>query len=115
MNGSTLKPVAAAALLSVAACAGSSAAESPQRHVVEIRAFEYHPASLTVMPGDTVVWINRDAVPHTATSEEGVWDSGSIAAGASWSFAVTEAAIGAYICDFHPTMTGTLTGSDRQR
>lgn len=115
MSRSTLLPVVAAALLSVAACHGSDSRGDSQRHVVEIRAFEYHPASLAVTPGDTVVWVNRNALPHTATSADGVWDSRSIASGGSWTLAVPEAAIGAYICDFHPSMTATLKGSETQR
>lgn len=99
----------AAALLAAAACNGAAGETRPQRHEVEISAFAFVPDTLTVAPGDTVVWINRDAVPHTATSEEGGWDSGSIAAGGSWGWvAPASAGQAGYVCTFHPTMTGVV-------
>src|SRR5690349_19735577 len=33
---------------------------------------------LIVTPGTTVTWINGDTTDHTATSTEGVWDSGTL-------------------------------------
>ena len=35
----------------------------------------FQPQSLTVARGDTVVWVNKDLVPHTATSKAGGFDS----------------------------------------
>lgn len=40
------------------------AATPPQRHIVEIREFSFHPKRTVASPRDTVVWINRDVVPH---------------------------------------------------
>lgn len=100
-------PAAIAALCLAAGCAGAQATAAT-RHEVEIRGFTYEPARLTVSPGDTVVWLNRDAVPHTATSEGGGWDSGSIPAGGSWEWVVTENASGEYLCTFHPSMMGEI-------
>jgi plastocyanin len=76
---------------------------------VEITAFVYRPAELGVAPGDTVVFTNRDPVPHTATAGDGLWDSGSIAKDASWRLVVPENGIGAYKCAFHPNMAASLT------
>jgi plastocyanin len=100
--------IAATALLGVAACPRPGTRPQTRRHVVEIRGFEYLPASLTVAVGDTVVWVNRDAVPHTATAADRDWDSGSIAAGGSWSRVFAAAGTAAYTCTFHPSMTGRL-------
>lgn len=100
--------IVATALLGAVACPAVDARPEPARHTVEMRGFEFHPASLTLAPGDTVIWVNRDVVPHTATGPDGAWDSGSIAAGASWSRVFTAADSAAYACTFHPTMTGLL-------
>jgi plastocyanin len=100
--------VLAAVLFGTVACAPAAGEPAPTRHTVEMRGFAFHPASLTLAPGDTVVWVNRDVVPHTATGPGDSWDSGSIGAGASWSRVFTEADTTAYLCDFHPTMTGRL-------
>lgn len=104
-----LPVVVATALLGLAACPGAGTSPEARRHVVEIRGFEYVPASLRVSAGDTVVWINRDAVPHTATASDDAWDSGSIAAEGTWSRVVAAAAgTVPYTCTFHPGMTGRL-------
>ena len=88
-------------VVAVAACA------QPQRHTVEIRGFEFHPAMVSAAIGDTVEFINRDVVPHTATSEDGSWDSGTIGSGARWQFVVT--GDGAqYLCALHPAMRARI-------
>jgi len=69
------------AVLLVAALGGAA---PPRTHTVEIRGMEFHPAELTVAPGDTVVWINHDFVAHDITEEHKAWNSSPLAAGASW-------------------------------
>ncbi len=54
---------------------------APRVHTVLIEGMRYQPEGLTVVAGDTVVWINRDMVPHTATSASGRFDSNEIAPG----------------------------------
>lgn len=107
MSGPTLLQIVAAALVA-SACGGEEAPRAPQRHIVEIRGFEYHPAALQVAPGDTVVWVNRDAVPHTVTSAGDRWDSGAMSAGDQWMQTVSDTGTTTYICAFHPTMTGQI-------
>ncbi len=86
--------------------AGAAAAE-PATHTVVIEGLKYVPQTLAVKRGDTVVWINKDPYSHTATAK-GVFDSGSIADGASWKYTAREAGEHAYICTFHPNMKATL-------
>ncbi|HET8712597.1 MAG TPA: cupredoxin family copper-binding protein [Gemmatimonadales bacterium] len=92
------------AVLLFAAFGGSAA---PRTHTVEIRGMQFRPAALTVAVGDTVVWINRDIVPHTATAT-GKWDTGTIAQGASGRLVAARPGALDYICTLHPTMRGTL-------
>ena len=40
----------------------------PKTHTVTIEAMRFQPETLTVAAGDTIVWVNKDVVPHTATS-----------------------------------------------
>ena len=82
--------------------------EPGQRHVVAMRDFGFEPQHLTVAPGDTVVWVNRDIVPHTATQSNEQWDSDTLQEGESWSLVVQDVGRQAYSCRFHPTMKGTL-------
>ena len=97
--------VAAAALAAAAgACAGGERA--PERHEIEIRAFVFVPDTQVVRPGDTLVFVNRDAVPHTATANDGSWDTGDIPANGTK--AVVVPAAGDYRCAIHPTMVGRV-------
>jgi plastocyanin len=74
---------------------------------VTIQALQYTPQTLTVRPGDAVVWVNKDPFPHTVTAP-GAFDSRSIAAGASWRYTARRAGTYAYICTLHSNMKGTL-------
>ena len=47
----------------------------PVTHTVTIDATRYQPARLVVHAGDTVVWVNKDVIPHTATAKGGGFDS----------------------------------------
>ncbi len=81
----------------------------PQRHVVEIQGMAFHPAVLHVKRGDTVVWINRDIVPHTATSTgKPAWDTGPLVQGASGQYIPRRKGEEPYFCKFHPVMLGKL-------
>lgn len=66
-------------------------------------------AELTVNAGDTIIWKNRDAFPHTATSEGKQFDSRDIAPGGSWKMVAKKRGTFAYICTLHRTMKGTLS------
>lgn len=93
----------AAALTSLPAGADTK----PVTHTIVMHATAYAPLALTVKRGDTVVWVNKDPFPHTATAK-GVFDSRSIAAGASWKYKARKAGDYTYTCTFHPNMVGTL-------
>ena len=81
---------------------------TPKTHTVTMENMRFQPESLTVARGDTVVWVNKDLVPHTATSKAGGFDSASIEAEQSWKFTVRKKGDFAYVCTFHPTMTAML-------
>ena len=44
----------------------------------------FQPDVITVASGDTVVWVNKDMVPHSATSAAAGFDSKVIPANTSW-------------------------------
>jgi len=73
----------------------------------------FHPAALEVQPGDTVVWINRDIVPHTATaSGKSGWDTGRLLQGQSGRYVPRKRGEESYACGLHPTMQGRLIVAD---
>jgi plastocyanin len=95
----------------VALSCGEPQGAASERHAVEIREFMFQPDTLRVAAGDTVVWTNRDVVPHTATSD--VWDSGALERGSGWVLVAVGSDTIGYVCTLHPTMTGTLIIEDR--
>jgi plastocyanin len=99
-----------AAAVAAAGAAGSRLASEakPVTHTVTIDATSYKPARLHVLAGDTVVWVNKDLIPHTATAKRGGFDSKVLAAGASFRFIVKAKGGTDYACLFHPTMTGRI-------
>ncbi|MCM2311618.1 MAG: plastocyanin/azurin family copper-binding protein [Steroidobacteraceae bacterium] len=68
---------------------------------------QFSPEVVTVTRGDTVVWVNRDMVPHTATTAD-AFDSRIIAPGTSWTYVARTAGRYDYACTLHPTMRATL-------
>ena len=102
--------LAAISILALAAAAPPRPTDSvPQRHVVEIQGMAFHPAVLEVQRGDTVVWINRDIVPHTATStQKSGWNTGSILQGKSGQYVAGHRGDDPYFCQLHPVMLGKL-------
>lgn len=69
---------------------------------------QFNPGTLRVHKGDRIVWVNKDLFPHTVTATNKAFDSGSIAAGDSWTYVANKAGEFSYGCTFHPTMKGSL-------
>ena len=69
----------------------------------------FHPEALEVRRGDTVVWINRDIVPHTATADRSPgWDTGPLLQGKSGQYVALDRGEDPYFCKLHPVMLGKL-------
>ena len=102
----------AAALVSFAcllqAGAGMDALAAPTTHTVVIVDMKFVPETLTVKRGDTVVWMNNDFFPHTATAQDSIFDSRDIATNKSWKYVATKKGSFPYVCKLHPTMKATL-------
>jgi LPXTG-motif cell wall-anchored protein len=75
---------------------------------VTIRDYAFSPRSVTVRPGDTVTWTNRDGVRHSATAEDGSFDTGLLARGENGEHTFREAGTYQYVCTPHPNMQGTV-------
>lgn len=87
----------------------AAAAVMPRTHTIVIENMRFTPAAVNVHRGDRVVWINKDLFPHTVTSDTRRFESGDIAASASWSYRATTAGEYAYSCRLHPGMKGHFT------
>ena len=68
----------------------------------------FSPNPVEVKVGETVTWINDDSGRHTVTSKDGVFDSGMMGKGQSFSFTFDKAGEYPYFCEPHPNMVGTV-------
>jgi len=95
------------AFLGISVCLGVAAA-APAATEVDIRDFEFSPATVVIDKGEDVKWTNVGFVIHTATSDTGVWDSGDMNHGEDFQFRFTATGTYDYHCGYHPSMTGTV-------
>ena len=84
-----------------------AAARKPVTHTVTVDAARFSPADLTVHVGDTIVWVNKDILAHTATTVKAGFDSKVIMPGQSWRYTARKKGDFPYACSFHP-MNGQL-------
>jgi plastocyanin len=86
----------------------TSSGNNSAPNTVVIYNYAFGTPTLAVARGTTVTWQNTDVVAHTATSDAGTWDTGSIAPGASKSITFSTAGTFPYHCIVHPMMTGVI-------
>ena len=104
----TAAALAAAVAIATLSLPAVAEENSGRRHVVDIRSLKFQPVELVVAPGDTIVWINHDIVPHTATAGDKSWDSKSIGKESQWETIVQPGMAEEYFCRFHPNMKARL-------
>jgi plastocyanin len=75
---------------------------------VPIRDLEFGIQRLIIQPGTTVIWVNEGNVPHTSTSNTGVWSSPLLARGESYARVFSQAGEFPYHCAPHPFMTAVV-------
>jgi len=89
-----------------------ASANSPDANFrVRIVDFAFRPRTVMGNVGDTVRWRNAGAASHTSTSTTGVWDSGTLAPGATFSRTFDAAGTFKYTCTFHPFMQAKVVVS----
>jgi plastocyanin len=75
---------------------------------VRIDNFSFGPQTITVSVGATVTWTNKDDIPHTSVSTEGVFKSKVLDTDEKFSYTFTKAGTYPYYCTIHPKMTGKI-------
>lgn len=68
----------------------------------------YAPNPITVAVGGSVTWTNNDNTSHNATANDGSWNSGNMAPGATFTRSFPTAGSFPYHCTIHPGMVGTV-------
>ena len=70
--------------------------------------FTFTPGTLTVKAGTTVTWTNNDTTTHRPASDSGLFDSGDLAPGATFSFTFNNPGTFPYHCTINTYMTGKV-------
>ena len=93
----------------IALCAVLAVAEVHAADVeVKIDNFTFGPQQVNVKVGDTVIWTNRDDIPHTVMSKTMIFRSKVMDTDDKFSFTFTRPGNYPYFCSLHPHMTGAI-------
>ena len=95
--------------------AGQGVAVSSAAQAVEIKSIAF-PPSVSVKPGASVTWTNRDGVSHTVSADAGAterFDSQSLAPNATFTMTFAKVGAFAYHCNIHASMHGVIVVGDQ--
>jgi len=114
---------AATLALGVAACGGSDSgtaatasttttspmtATAEKTDKVEIADYKFKPEVIEVSAGTKVTFTNSDDTKHTATADDGSFDTGDLDQGDSASVTLSKPGEFTYYCRYHPFMKATV-------
>jgi plastocyanin len=85
--------------------AGQNAQVQPE---IKVDNFTFSPETLTVPANSTVIWTNKDDVPHVIASTDGLFRSKGLDTDDHYSFKFTKPGTYNYFCAIHPKMTGKI-------
>jgi plastocyanin len=88
--------------------AGQATGNLERSAKVEIVNFAYDPDPVQVEAGGKVIWQNMDSAPHSATADDGSFDTGILQEGKLKSETFKKAGTYTYTCSVHPEMHGTV-------
>jgi plastocyanin len=97
-----------AALLALLASLAAPAQAAPKSYRVVIDQLAFGPVPAGLRVGDTIEWVNRDILQHTATARDHSFDV-DLAPQAKARIRLTKAGVIAFYCRYHPGMTGKLS------
>jgi plastocyanin len=95
-------PIAAALVLGASIPAHAATIEITMENLV------IAPAEASAKVGDTIEWVNRDILAHTATARNGDWDV-TIPPKKTVTLVLKKPGTVEYYCRYHPNMKATLT------
>lgn len=85
----------------------SPAAAAPHSYTVVIEKLKFGPLPEQLHKGDTIVWVNRDFLRHSATAADHSFDV-DLPAGATGKTVLNKAGSIVFVCRYHPGMRGVL-------
>src|SRR5208282_6465871 len=92
------------AMFATAGQVGGAAAQDKAATTAEVKIdnFSFGPTALTVPVGTTVTWTNRDDIPHTVVSTDGVFKSKALDTDDKFSYTFAKPGEYPYFCSIHP-------------
>ena len=72
----------------------------------------FSPETALAQVGESVIWTNKDTVPHTVDSRDGSISSGYLMKDQSFQYSFSEPGTHEYYCTLHPWMTGSIKVAD---
>jgi plastocyanin len=88
----------------------STPAASGGTVTIEMKNIQFAPKDVTVKVGQTVKWVNQDAVDHDVKANSGAtFKSDLFGKGGTFEWKADKAGTVDYVCTVHPGMTGKLT------
>jgi len=75
---------------------------------VRVDNFSFGPDTLTVPANSTVIWVNKDDVPHVIASNDGLFKSKALDTDDKYSYTFSKAGTYSYYCSIHPKMVGKV-------
>ena len=106
-----------ATTISVPGLSGAAvlAAPSPDSQIVVIDdhgpnqfSWGFQLPEVTVTVGESITWVNNGQLPHSASAEDGSFDTNPLEPGSSATIVFEVPGTFAYICKPHPWMRGTV-------
>lgn len=109
-----------ASLLAATALAGCGGGDEPatpaapaaaakQALTVDIASFKFRPAKATVARGATITFTNSDKAPHTATAEDGSFDTDRLEQSQRKKITLDKPGTYRYYCAYHRFMQAVVT------
>ncbi len=92
----------------IPADAAGTAVDMTEGSQNDANSWKFTPPDITVKAGTAVVWTNKGKQPHTASANDGSFDSGTMKSGAVWEHRFDAPGEYPYLCTFHPQMTGVV-------
>ena len=96
-----------AALVSSALAPGLSISAQAATIQIVMEDLEFVPAEASAKVGDTIEWVNKEELAHTATARNGDWDV-KLPPKKTVTLVLEKAGTIDYYCRYHPNMKGKL-------
>jgi LPXTG-motif cell wall-anchored protein len=109
-----MRRVASVLIVGGALLLGGAGAAQAASTMVEAQDFDFSPKTISIDPGDSIMFDNTGDATHTATADNGSFDTGDVKPGASETITIKAPGTYPFYCKYHggpagTGMSGTIT------